>query len=184
MAGLVEWFKGFKGNPTKQEPPIGTPEPIEDAYYDIYSKIFSRAQEEDGEKEIPGSKDNPEIIKFLKEGSPKYKPSSGVWHDEIPWCAAFVGYVLKMAGLHGTGRADAVSYLKWGKKLDKPVKGCVMVLEHIDSSGRPNGRHHVTFFSHEKANYVYGYGGNQGNKVCLSAYDKREVMKDGYRGPA
>lgn len=162
MSGFLKLFK--KKTPTNAEE-----SPQEKSVYD---RLYEIAEGEIGVVEYTGSKHHPKIIQYFLSTS--YHATT----DETPWCAAFVGWVINQAGLKGSGRADAVSYLRWGKKLSQPVKGCVMVLEH------PNGGHHVTFYSYEKDGYYYGLGGNQANAVNVSRWKKSELMKDGFRGPA
>ena len=52
---------------------------------------------------------NPKVVAYFKDsGNP------GVMDDETAWCAAFVGAMLKRAGIKGTGKLNARSYLDWG----------------------------------------------------------------------
>ena len=57
------------------------------------------AFEEIGTKEILGGQDNPRILEYL---STVKLPKDMAKHDEIAWCAAFVNWSLKGAGLKGT----------------------------------------------------------------------------------
>lgn len=48
--------------------------------------------------------DNPRVLAYYREaGVPQD-------HDEVPWCAAFVGAVLARCGVQGTGSLLARSY--------------------------------------------------------------------------
>src|SRR5687767_318890 len=65
-----------------------------------------------GQRERAGKRrNNPRILGYLRavglEG----------W-DETPWCAAFANWCMARAGIAGTGRATARSWLAWGTALD------------------------------------------------------------------
>lgn len=135
-----------------------------------YEAVYAKAKTQIGQKEIYGKADNPQIVDYFQA------TTYGKTHDETPWCAAFVNWCLRECGFDRTKSAAAVSFLKWGVTLAKPVRGCIMVLEHA------NGGHHVTFFHDEDAEFYYGLGGNQGNEVNISRWKKKELMKNGFRG--
>lgn len=87
--------------------------------------------------------------------------------------------MLKRAGIAGTGKLNARSYLQWGEKLDKPVPGCVVVF----SRGNPKGwQGHVAFYVGEDAENIEVLGGNQKNAVNVSPYRKKKFL--GYRWPS
>ena len=77
---------------------------------------------EQGTKEVKGQKDNPKIVQYFADVG-----HSWVKDDETAWCAAFVGSCLEKAGLTSTRALNARSYLKWGRKISKPVVGCVVI---------------------------------------------------------
>lgn len=132
-----------------------------------FEKAYSVAYSEMGQKEIPGSNDNPRIVEYHQSTSLKASD------DETPWCASFVNWVLKQMGEKGTNSAAAKSFATWGKELKAPVKGCIAVFTR-------DGGGHVAFVDHVTGDYVYCLGGNQSNKVCISAYPKSRLL--GYRG--
>lgn len=68
-----------------------------------------------GTKEIKGSADNPKIMEM-------YRTVGHDWveHDEVAWCAAFVGHCLEKAGFASTRKLNARSYLTWGEKVPGP----------------------------------------------------------------
>jgi uncharacterized protein (TIGR02594 family) len=105
---------------------------------------------------------------------------SWVQDDETAWCAAFVGAMLKRAGLPHTGALNARSYLDWGVPVDNPQKGDVVIF----SRGNPSGwQGHVAFFdSFAPDGDVLVLGGNQSNQVNVSKYDRGRVL--GYRRTA
>ena len=60
---------------------------------------------------------NPKVVAYFKDsGNP------GVMDDETAWCAAFVGAMLKRAGIKGTGKLGTAATLKlmWTFFFDKP----------------------------------------------------------------
>ena len=59
-----------------------------------------------GTKELKGSADNPKIMEM-------YRTVGHHWveHDEVAWCAAFVGHCLEKAGFTSTRKLNARSYL-------------------------------------------------------------------------
>jgi lysozyme len=130
---------------------------------------FDIAKGEIGQKEISGSAHNKRILDYHAATSLK------ATNDETPWCSSFVSYCLEKAGIASTKNAWARSYLAWGKKIDVPVKGCIVVFSRGDSSG------HVAFFESIDGNDIKVLGGNQGNEVCYDTYPKSRLL--GYRLP-
>ena len=79
------------------------------------------AMSEIGQKEHdPG--DNPRIVEYLNSAGNLSK------NDETPWCAAFVHWCLKQAGIKGAGAVGS-SYLNWGEKVDNPTYGEIAVFK-------------------------------------------------------
>lgn len=135
--------------------------------------FYFLAKREKDEGEMTGTGANPRIVQYLE--STTLSPSLSTT-DETPWCSAFVNWIVEKSGMKGTNRADAVSWLNWGEPTDKPVKGSIVVFQW------PDGGHHVGFVSDFPApGKVNVLGGNQGNKVKISAFSTASVM--GYRNP-
>ena len=59
-------------------------------------------------REIAGSQHNPRILAYHLATALKATT------DEVPWCAAFVNWCLREAGIEGTFSAEARSFLRWG----------------------------------------------------------------------
>jgi len=111
-----------------------------------------------GTHEVAGPGTNPKIGEWLK--SVGMDPI-----DEIAWCAAAVNGILREAGLEGSDKPTARSYLEWGTRLHIPEFGCIVVLRRgLDWQG------HVGFFMDLASDYIYVLGGNQGNRVGMSRY--------------
>lgn len=128
------------------------------------------ARKYEGTKEVKGPKHNGLILgwwKRIKRG--------GIKDDETPWCAAFVGGVLEEAGIVSSRFESAISYLKWGVPVAKPVLGCVVVFK------RDGGGHVGFVVGVDKFGCLMVLGGNQGDTVSIRPFDRARVV--GYRMP-
>lgn len=126
------------------------------------------ANEEYNQAERAGVTDNLRIVQYLGT------VGLGDHHDETPWCAAFVNWCLRQAGIRGSCRANARSFLGgWNAmSLQQPSYGCVVVL-----SRPPHPAHgHVAFFTGRIGGKVVLLGGNQSNRVKLSDYPVSRVL--------
>ena len=63
----------------------------------VQSAWMEFAWAEIGQREVPGDTDNPRIMAFCRELG-----HADVTHDEVAWCAAFVGASLERAGVAST----------------------------------------------------------------------------------
>lgn len=132
-------------------------------------EVYNCAKKELGVSEIPGKVDN-ERIKWYHTFVFKKAKS-----EVIAWCSSFMNAMFSVCGYLGTQSPLARSWLKWGKRVDVPYEGCVMVL----ARGSQAWQGHVNFYVRSEGNYVYGLGGNQSNMVKISRYHKSKVL--GYR---
>lgn len=168
--------------------PIGVGEPsIQDAF--ILGPVLPKmplktpapwmdiARAEIGVREVNGRGSNPRVEEYLRTAA--RVPGAT---DEIPWCAAFVGWVLLKAGLTPTGKLSARSYMDWGRPLDIPAPGCIVVLWREDPKGYKG---HIGFLVCEEVimgkHHVVLLGGNQTNRVREAAFPATRVL--GYRWP-
>ncbi len=131
-------------------------------------KAFNKALEFYGLTEIRGTEDNPTIVKFFSEIG-----HSWVKDDETAWCSAFVNYICKVTGFEYTGELNARSWLGAGWEVEKPQVGDIVVFWR---ERRSSWKGHVAFYVSEDNDHVYVLGGNQGNKVQISAYSKNRVL--------
>lgn len=131
-------------------------------------------EEQTGVQELPGRRENPRILDYFKTTT--YKTTS----DETPWCSAFANWCIHNAKLKGTRSAAAVSWLKWGWKLDSPRRGCIVVLWREEVGADPD-KGHVGFYYGEKGDSIRLLGGNQGNRVSIKSFPKKLVRS--YRWP-
>jgi uncharacterized protein (TIGR02594 family) len=127
-----------------------------------------------GEHEVSGPEANSFIVECLESttlGSPENQS------DETAWCSAFVGWCLEQAGVESTHSAWARSYLEWGKEVDDPSPGAIVVFERGSNSG------HVAFFVQYNPDneMVQVLGGNQSDSVSLAWFPWSRVI--GVREP-
>lgn len=115
-----------------------------------------------GVVEGPGAKDNPVVVKYYADAG-----FSGIKHDSVAWCAAFVGAMLKRAGYKASGSLAARSYEGYGVKLHKPMFGCIGVKKRAGGSGWQG---HVGFVVGYDGSRVWMIGGNQGDKVSVASF--------------
>lgn len=114
---------------------------------------------------------NPKVVAYFKDaGHPQVKD------DETAWCAAFVGAMLKRAGVRGTGKLTARSYLDWGVPVERgrAEEGDIVVLRRGTSSWQG----HVGFFVKDNGKTITILGGNQSNAVNRKPYrvDKGQLL--------
>lgn len=127
-----------------------------------------------GVMEESGSRHNQRILEYHRA------TSLGATDDETPWCAAFANWCLRQAWIPGTGSALARSFRSWGKPLDAPRPGAVIVLWR----GSPTGAQgHVAFLLDFAPGVFYLLGGNQGDRVSVAAYPMDRLLPDGIRWP-
>jgi uncharacterized protein (TIGR02594 family) len=139
------------------------------------------AAAEIGQREVRGG-ENPRIVEYHQTTS--YRART----DEVPWCASFVNWVLGKAGYKGTGSAGASSFLKWGRELEVPRPGCVVVIKQKrrtadHASGTATG-YHVGFFVSSDADGITLLGGNQGDTVKRAEFSLAKWDVRAYRWPA
>lgn len=132
------------------------------------NQLINLAFREYGVTEIKGAADNPKIVEYFKESG-----HSWVKDDETAWCSAFVNYIARKAGAVSSGKLNARSWVNVGAPVDTPELGDVVVFWR---EKRTSWKGHVGFFIRETDTHVYVLGGNQGNRVCISAYPKYRVL--------
>jgi len=119
-------------------------------------------------------RDDAKILAFFEDaGHPEIGSSS------TAWCAAFVGAMLKRAGVKPSGSLMARSYLRWG--VATPCKlGAVAVLWRGSPSASTG---HVGFLISSTPSRITILGGNQGSAgtVSTETFPKSRVL--GYRWP-
>ncbi|MBW6397003.1 TIGR02594 family protein [Roseomonas sp. HJA6] len=136
---------------------------------------FTVARGEIGQKEKQGASDNPRIREYFTWTSLGEQP------DSVPWCGAFISFCFGKGGAlrKGEGSARAADWLLWGRALDQPVRGCLVVLE-AQAKGASG---HVGFLDSLSDSEVRLLGGNQADAVNVTTFRRGEVRKFGFRWP-
>jgi uncharacterized protein (TIGR02594 family) len=129
-------------------------------------KWIKIAEDEIGQKEIKGDKDNPRIVEYFSATTLKAK------HDEVAWCSAFVNWVMQKAGYDGTKSAAAKSWTDWGNKINDPVYGAIGVIDY-SYKGKKGG--HVGLVVGKDKSWIYFLGGNQSDQVKVSKYNMKGI---------
>jgi uncharacterized protein (TIGR02594 family) len=133
-------------------------------------QLLKIAFNELGTEEIVGEKHNPQVLKYASDTNIK-----GITTDEIAWCSTFVNWVAWKSGLQYSGKANARSWLNVGTKVTIPEPGDIVVFWRESPQ---SWKGHVGIFmgfSFDKKR-VYCLGGNQGNRVSVSAYRLDTVL--------
>lgn len=108
------------------------------------------------------------LSEYMRNGGQNLDPAV------TAWCAAFVNASLSQAGIEGTGKLNARSYLDWGQEVSNPQRGDIAVF----SRGDPNGwQGHVGFFDgYNQDGSIRVLGGNQGDSVSIANYDANSLL--------
>jgi len=88
------------------------------------------------------------------------------------WCADFMNYVLNKAGGKGTHSRAARSFLDFGKRLDGPRVGAIVIFAR---GGHNSGHVGVVRGTDGEGNPIV-VSGNHGHKVWESVYPKHKVL--------
>jgi len=89
------------------------------------------------------------------------------------WCADFMNFILGQTGQSGTGSRAARSFLKYGKPLDGPRVGAIVVFTR--GSNGQSGHVGIVRGTDGDGNPIV-ISGNHGNKVSESMYKKEKVL--------
>lgn len=117
-----------------------------------------------GTLEKKGKGSNPKVLDYYKDaGHPEVKD------DEVSWCAAFVGAILKRSQIKPSGSLLARSYQDWGVPLKLPALGCIAVKRR---QGGEAWQGHVGFCVAANPSYVWLLGGNQSDSVSIAAFPR------------
>ena len=130
------------------------------------------AQKYIGLHEIKGSIHNKAIIGFWSKIFAPFRD------DETPWCAAFVGAVLEECGIRSTRSAAARSYEKWGRKLNGPAVGAIVVLNRRPPN--PAFGHVNILKGRDQFGKIVCVGGNQNDAVTQDSFDLSRVISYHY----
>jgi len=138
---------------------------------------FEIAQRFVGVKEVPGTKDNPQVLAMLRLDAAWPKG------DEVPWCSAFVNYVCWLLRLPRSKSLRARSWLNVGQAIAlkdaEPGFDVVILSRGIGTQPGPeviDAPGHVGFYAGQINDRVYLLGGNQGNAVSTLNYPTSRLL--------
>jgi len=94
----------------------------------------------------------------------------GVPYPDL-WCADFINFILRRTGHTTTNSRAAKSFLDYGKRIDSPRVGAIVVL----TRGVNNGHVGIVRGTDGAGNIIV-ISGNHGNKVWESPYPKSRVL--------
>ena len=96
--------------------------------------------------------------------------------DDTAWCSLFANWVCAHVACTRSHSLVARDWMRVGEEIKHPLKGDVVVFWR----GSPDSwRGHVGFLHDIDGDFVYTLGGNQSNRVKISAYPKHQLL--GYR---
>ena len=121
--------------------------------------------------EIPGSEDNPQILKYFSEIGHTWVKS-----EDTAWCSAFMNWVALKSGYERSRELNARSWLDVGEEITDPEPGDVAILWR---GSKDSWQGHVGLFCSKVNNNIWLLGGNQNNMVKVQAYPASRVL--GYR---
>lgn len=123
-----------------------------------------------GIKEIPGEKDNPEIMKYFHECG----WTEDNWKDETAWCSAAMNWCCMVAGYQRTAQLNARSWLHAGFKVESPQVGDAIVFWRESPE---SWKGHVGIFIAQRNGLIYCLGGNQGNEFNIRPYPENRLLE-------
>ena len=134
------------------------------------------ALREIGQREIAGAHHNPRIVEYHQSTLLRART------DEVPWCASFVNWCVREAGLKGTNSAAAASWARWGVQCDAR-RGAVTVIYNSTArnSSLTTTGNHVGFLVKETPTHFELLGGNQADSVKISRFARASWKLKAYR---
>lgn len=124
-----------------------------------------------GLKEVVGPDSNPKILKFFKDIGYNW-----VEDDSVAWCSAALNYFCKKLGYERSHALDARSWLKVGIQIFSPKIGDIVIFWR---ESKDSWKGHVGLYISEENGVIYTLGGNQGNALNITPYNKARLL--GYR---
>ena len=119
-------------------------------------------------KEVRGNEHNPEVVKYFQESG------FNINDDETAWCSAFINWCAKQSGYESSDKLNARSWLKVGTKSDNMELGDIVILWR---ESRKSWKGHCGIYIRHDDKFIYLLGGNQSNKVGISAYPIYRVLE-------
>lgn len=147
-----------------------TEKPVQSSKLNVVLPWVTEAMKDLGVRETKGSQHTEEVLQMWKDAK-----LSGIKNDEIPWCAGAMCAWLERAGIRSPRADSARSFATWGKGLDQPEYGCIVVFT------RDGGGHVGIVVGQDSKGNLLILGGNQGDMVKVAAFKRDRVSA--YRYP-
>jgi uncharacterized protein (TIGR02594 family) len=122
-----------------------------------------------GLSEIPGTQSNPEILEFFDELGYDWVNDDST----TSWCSAMLSYYAKKCGYEYHKNLDARGWLKMPLNVSKPSVGDVVILWRNNPYSWEG---HVGLFISWTDTVVYLLGGNQNNRIDITAYSRDRIL--------
>lgn len=155
-----------------------------DAVVDLHShaaplnvSAFTVAQRFTGIQEIPGKRSNPQILAMLR--------LDDEWpeDDAVPWCSAFLNYVMWILDLPRSRSLRARSWLNVGRPIPLHLAqvGFDVVILSRGSGTQPgpdviDAPGHVGLYAGVEGEKILILGGNQGDSVNIGRYPRERLL--------
>lgn len=177
VVGPMTWSRLESGVPVPVMP-APTPGPSVPGGVGSEPAWMAAARREIGVKEMAGAAHHPRIIEYHATTSLKATT------DETAWCASFVNWCLRQAGVVGSNSAAAASFINWGK-TSTAIPGAICVIHNpaAANTALSVSGNHVGFLVEETATHYRLLGGNQSDSVKISGYPKGAWQLKGMRWP-
>jgi uncharacterized protein (TIGR02594 family) len=138
---------------------------------------YDMAQRFVGIKEIPGAKDNDQILAMLRLDQ-KWPAN-----DEVPWCSAFMNYITWLLRLPRSKSLRARSWLLIGRPivLEEAEPGFDVVILKRGGANQPgpeviDAKGHVGLYAGREGQKILMLGGNQSDSVCVARYPASRLL--------
>ena len=131
--------------------------------------VLKIALGEYGNKGVLGVGENLSVLNYFAEIGHEW-----VKDDDTAWCAAFLNWVLKKAGMPHTGSLLARSFLNYGTKTEYPLIGDIVVLWRVSKASVFG---HVGLFISETADTIFMLAGNNNNQVNITEFPKSKLLE-------
>jgi uncharacterized protein (TIGR02594 family) len=135
----------------------------------ISKLVLNSAAKPAAEAAVKSGESNPLLEALRWKGATA--PQVGVPSDL--WCADFMNFILGQTGQNGTGSRAARSFLKYGKPIDGPRVGAIVVFTR--GGNGQSGHVGIVRGTDGDGNPIV-ISGNHGNKVSESMYSKNRVL--------
>lgn len=124
------------------------------------------AKREIGVREVDGAGSNGRIIEY--DACTTLKSTD----DSVPWCSAFMNWVMKRCQMERSHSAAARSWLGYGERLSGYRQYAIVVLRRGNSSWQG----HVGFAMDRRAGRIQVLAGNQGDAVSYAWFPETQVL--------